>query len=117
MTEDEMVGWCHRLNGHEFEQAPGDSEGQGSLACCSPWSFKSQTRLSNGTTRAFVVVQTVKNLPAMQETWVRCLGGEDPREKEMAIHSVFLPVGFHGQRSLTGYRVHGVANSRIRLSK
>ena len=36
VTEDEMVGWHHRLNGHEFEQAPGDSEGQGSLACCSP---------------------------------------------------------------------------------
>ena len=35
MTEDEMVGWHHRLNGHEFEQTPGDSEGQGSLACCS----------------------------------------------------------------------------------
>ena len=34
-TEDEMVGWHHRLNGHELEQAPGDSEGQGSLACCS----------------------------------------------------------------------------------
>ena len=33
-TEDEMVGWHHRLNGHEFEQTPGDSEGQGSLACC-----------------------------------------------------------------------------------
>ena len=32
-TEDEMVGWHYRLNGHEFEQAPGDSEGQGSLAC------------------------------------------------------------------------------------
>ena len=35
MTEDKMVGWHHPLNGHEFEQAPGDSEGQGSLACCS----------------------------------------------------------------------------------
>ena len=34
-TEDEMVGWHHRLNGHEFEQTPGDNEGQGSLACCS----------------------------------------------------------------------------------
>ena len=40
MTEDEMVGWHHRLCGHEFEQALGDSEGQGSLACCSPWSHK-----------------------------------------------------------------------------
>ena len=38
MTEDEMVGWHHRLNGHEFEQAPRVSNGQGRLACCSPWS-------------------------------------------------------------------------------
>ena len=36
-TEDEMVGWHHRLKGHEFEQAPGVGEGQGSLACCGPW--------------------------------------------------------------------------------
>ena len=35
-----MVGWHHRLNGHEFEQDPGDSEGQGSLGCCSPWGGK-----------------------------------------------------------------------------
>ena len=40
MTEDEMVGWYHRLNGHEFEQAPGDVEGQGSLRCCSPCGCK-----------------------------------------------------------------------------
>ena len=39
-TEDEMVGWHHRLNGHEFEQALGSGEGQGSLACCSPWVCK-----------------------------------------------------------------------------
>ena len=37
VTEDEMVGWHHLLNGHEFEQTPEDSEGQVSLACCSPW--------------------------------------------------------------------------------
>jgi len=36
MTEDEKVGWYHWLNGHEFEQSPGDCEGQGLLACCSP---------------------------------------------------------------------------------
>ena len=35
-----MVGWHHRLNGHEFEQAPGNGEGQGGLACCSPWGHK-----------------------------------------------------------------------------
>ena len=38
--EDEMVGWHHRLNGHEFEQTPRDSEGQGSLLCYSPWGHK-----------------------------------------------------------------------------
>ena len=40
MTEDKMVGWHHQLNGHEFEQNPGDGEGQGSLECCSPWGHK-----------------------------------------------------------------------------
>ena len=39
-TKDEMVGWHHRLNRHEFEQAPGDGEGQGSLTCCSPWGHR-----------------------------------------------------------------------------
>ena len=39
-TEDEMVGWHHWLNGHKFEQALGDGEGQGSLPCCSPWGRK-----------------------------------------------------------------------------
>ena len=39
-TEDEMAGWHHQLNGHEFGETPGDREGQGSLACCSPWSRK-----------------------------------------------------------------------------
>ena len=50
MTEKEMVGWHHRLNGPEFEQAPGDSEGQGSLASCSPWGHKesdTSERLNN----------------------------------------------------------------------
>ena len=40
MTEDEMAGWHHRLDGHEFEQAPGVGDVQGSLACCSPWGPK-----------------------------------------------------------------------------
>ena len=38
--EDDMVRWHHRLNGYEFEQAPEDGEGQGSLVCCSPWDHK-----------------------------------------------------------------------------
>ena len=43
-TEDEMDGWHHQLNGHEFEQAPEDSEGQGSLVCCSLWGGKESDR-------------------------------------------------------------------------
>ena len=39
-TEDEMVGWHHRVDGHEFEQVSGICEGQGNLACCSPWGRK-----------------------------------------------------------------------------
>ena len=39
-TEDEIVGWHHQLNGHEFEQAPRDGKWQGSLACCSPWGLQ-----------------------------------------------------------------------------
>ena len=46
MTEGEMVGWHHQLNRHKFEQTPGDGEGQGSLACCSPWGSQSWTQLA-----------------------------------------------------------------------
>ena len=40
MTEDEVVGWHHQLDGHEFEQARGVGDGKGSLGCCSPWGGK-----------------------------------------------------------------------------
>ena len=40
MTEDEMAGWHHQLNGHEFEQTPGVGDGQGGLACGGPWGHK-----------------------------------------------------------------------------
>ena len=61
MTEDEMVGWCHQLNGHEFDQAPGDGEGQGNLACCHPWQSQSQTWPSDWT----------PTKPFHQELWPR----------------------------------------------
>ena len=47
MTDDEIVEWHHQLDGHEFEQAAGVGEGQGSLVCGSPWVAKSWTRLSD----------------------------------------------------------------------
>ena len=49
ITEDEMVGWHHRLNGHEFESTPGVGDGQGGLACYSSWGAKSRTWLSDWT--------------------------------------------------------------------
>ena len=44
MTEDQMIGWYHRLSGQEFEQAPRVGDGQGSLVCCSPWGCKGSGR-------------------------------------------------------------------------
>ena len=51
VTEDEMLGWHHKLNGHEFKQTPGNGKGLGSLACCSPWDCKESdmTKRQNNT--------------------------------------------------------------------
>ena len=57
-TKDEMVGWYQRLNGHELEQTLGDSEGRGSLVCCSPWGCKESDTLSNWTTRNLWIMDT-----------------------------------------------------------
>ena len=56
MTENEMVGWHHWLNGHEFEQVPGIGVGQGSLVCCSPWVHKESDR-----TEGLNCLSSVKN--------------------------------------------------------
>ena len=47
MTEDEMAGWHHQFNEHELGQSLGDGEGQGSLACCSPWGHKELDQLGD----------------------------------------------------------------------
>ena len=67
-------------------------------------------------TGASLIAQMVKNLPAVQETWVQSLGQEDPLRKEWQPTPLFLPGESHGQRSLVGYTVHGVAKSQTRLS-
>ena len=58
VTEDELIGWHHQLTGHEFEQSPGDSEGQGSLVWCSPWGHKEldMTKWLNNRTEPMTVV-------------------------------------------------------------
>ena len=58
-TENETVGWHHWLYGHGFEQAPEAGDGQGSLACCSPWVAKSQIQPSNWTELNFLLRQTL----------------------------------------------------------
>ena len=58
MTKNETVGWHHQLNGHDFEQIPGDSEGQGSLACCSPWSHRVGHNLAT-TTSVYVYTKDI----------------------------------------------------------
>ena len=61
MTEDEMVGWHHRFNGHEFEQAPGDGDGQGSLVYYSPWGHKESdtTEQLNNSSHVFLKSPTI----------------------------------------------------------
>ena len=60
MTEEEMVGWHHQLNGHEFEQAPGVGNGQENLTCCSPWGCK-----ESETTEQLNWTELIWNIPPM----------------------------------------------------
>ena len=68
MTEDEMVGWHHRLDGHEFEEAPRVGDRQGSLACCSPWGYKEGTRLSDWTE---VKEESVQHGVKINSSWLQ----------------------------------------------
>ena len=97
ITEDEMVGWHHWLNRHELERTLGDSEGQGSLACCRPSGHKEQTRSGNWTTTTnppglilFIGPRiTVFSLPpsVLQTRWI--LQHLGIREPDLA-YSLFL---------------------------
>ena len=88
MTEDQMLGWHYRLNGHELEQAPRDSEGQGSLACYSPWGHKEldmTERLNNNTASSCQPTLLDPESPSIQccfstawPHWVRPLLGAVP---------------------------------------
>ena len=68
-----MVGWHHRLNGHEFEQTSGDGEGQGSLVCCSPWGRKG----SDTTEHAHTQHTHSENTDI----------SDDPRRAELMVHT------------------------------
>ena len=76
-TEDEMIGWHHQLNGHEFEQALGVGDGQGSLACCSPWCCQ-ESDMTEWLNNKRVTLGTSPHL------WLisACVQGDSPRERE-----------------------------------
>ena len=107
MTEDEMVGWHHRLNGHEFEQAPGVGDGQGSLMCCSPWN----RRVAHDWVTELNWV--VKNPPANSgdARQVQSLVGKIPQRRKWKPTLVFLPGKYHGWSSLAGYSLWGCKES------
>ena len=69
-TEDEMVGWHHQLNGHEFEQAPGVLDGQGSLACCSPWDRKEleTTERLNNKRATVAAAESLQSCPTLRDS-------------------------------------------------
>ena len=108
-TKDETVGWHHRLDGHEFEQAPGVGDGQGSLVYCSSWGHKEMNmteRLNWTELQASEVALMVKNLPADArdiKAHVWSFGQEDPLEGPWEPTPVFLLGESQGQRTLVGY--------------
>ena len=70
MTEDEMAGWHHQLDGHEFEQVPGVGDRQGNLACCSPWGYKeSDTTAQLNWTDGVLIYYNLLGAYKMQEAW------------------------------------------------
>ena len=105
MREDEMVGWHHQLHGHEFEQAPGVGDGQGSMACCSPWGRpKSWTWLSDWTE-----LNNNRNLIIMKNTWSMYNQDQCPwffsittERRQWHPTPVVLSGKSHGRRSLAG---------------
>ena len=94
MTEDEMIGWHHRLNGREFEQVPGDGDGQGSLTCCSLWSHKDsdtteQLHCKQLKRKRAKYVNLIISLTLRLSCWI-CVVGELIRlMKKMSINWLF----------------------------
>ena len=83
------VGWHHRLHRHGFGWTPGVGDGQGGLACCGSWDCK-ESDMAEWLDWTELVAHTVKDLPAMQETWIWSMGQEYPLEEGMATHSSIL---------------------------
>ena len=108
MTEDEMVGWHHRLNRHEFEQAPGDDEGQGSLPWV-PWGHKeldTTEQLNNTTNVNSKMCQRVFYVPV-----------QPPYEADTIIVRPFLQMKTGTQRLRKLLRVTQLASGEVAMEK
>ena len=92
VTEDEMVGWHHWLNGHEFAQALGVGDRQGSLVWCSPWGCKSRTRLNDWTELNWTVSQVILMCSHCWETLIFSWSTADWETLIYMFHSI---VFFH----------------------
>ena len=121
-TKDEMAGWHHQLDGHEFEWTPGVGDGQGGLACCNSWGRKESdmterlnwTELMRGRSKKYVWSRVmrvkgfpgdsvVRNPPAIALDTGSISGwGRSPEGKQWQPTPVFLPGKSHGERSLVG---------------
>ena len=80
MTEDEMAGWNHRLNGHEFEQASGVGAGQGGLMCCTPWSHKKSNTTERLNNSNFICTKTI----------LKYLSKNTSQNENYAMHNLLL---------------------------
>ena len=105
VTEDEMLGGQHRLNGHEFKQTPGDSEGQGSLVCCGPWGRKESYTTEWLKNSAILILSTYCNcfnnwflttagakIKVYQETFLLEVRGQRPESWSDSSSGFSLPV-------------------------
>ena len=109
VAEDKMFRSYHQLIGHEFEQTPGDSKGQGILACCSPWSHKESDTTLTG-------CSVIKNPPANAGDVGRSLGWEGLLEKEKATHSSILAWKTPWIEQPGQLQFKGLQKSQIQLS-
>ena len=107
MTEDEMVGWHHGVNRHEFEQALGDGEGQGGLACCCPWGHKEldMTEQMNNKSSFNILYVDILNLKIKCKFRIFhiCMLGSESATPWAVVHQAPLFMEFSRQQYWSGF--------------
>ena len=112
MTENKRVGWYHWLNGHEFEQTLADSEGQGSLGCCSPWGHKELDTTewlknnNNKTTKSREDLLRADSMPGFYVLYMNCLSLIITKPSKAGILMILLEEGSFGLTELNNKLGH-----------